>query len=102
MFLLYLAFCLDFLDFLNFLLEFVQVLFSLVLFDFYLNLKMFYSTEVLFDFYLNLKMSYLAEIPNEINEKRGRKFTNIWDNMIKGEKQSKGHYSATCIHCRQH
>jgi hypothetical protein len=47
-------------------------------------------------------MSDLAETPNEINEKRGRKFTSIWDNMIKGEKQSKGHYSATCIHCRQH
>jgi hypothetical protein len=47
-------------------------------------------------------MSDLAETPNEINEKRGKKFTSIWDNMIKGEKQSKGHYSATCIHCRQH
>ena len=67
-------------------LEFVQVLFSLVLFG----------------FYLNLKMSYSAETPNEINEKRGRRFTDIWDNMIKGEKQSQGHYSATCIHCRQH
>ena len=74
------------LDFLNFLLEFVQVLFSLILFD----------------FYLNLKMSYLMETPNEINEKRERRFTDIWNNMIKGEKQSKGHYSATCIHCRQH
>ncbi len=83
---LYFTFCLDFLDFLNFLLEFVQVLFSLVLFD----------------FYLNLKMSYLAETPNEINKKRERRFTDIWDNMIKGKKQSKGHYSATCIHCRQH
>jgi hypothetical protein len=62
------------------LLEFVQVLFSLI-----------------------LKMSDLeAEAPNEVNEKRGRKFTDIWDNMIKGEKQSKGHYSATCIHCRRH
>src|SRR6266542_4438476 len=47
-------------------------------------------------------MSYLAEIPNEINEKRGRRFTNIWDNMIKGEKQSKGYYSATYIYCHQH
>jgi len=49
-----------------------------------------------------LKISDLTKTPNEINEKRGRKFTSIWDNMIKGEKQSKGHYSATCIHCRQH
>ena len=47
-------------------------------------------------------MSYSAETPNEINEKRGRKFTDIWDNMIKGEKQSQGHYLATCIHCCQH
>ncbi len=44
-------------------------------------------------------MSYSAETPNEINEKRGRRFTDIWDNMIKGEKQSKEYYSATCIHC---
>src|SRR6266542_5104608 len=47
-------------------------------------------------------MSYLAETPNEINKKRERRFTDIWNNMIKGEKQSKGHYSATCIHCRKH
>jgi len=86
LFLLYLTFYFDFFDFLNFLLEFVQVLFSFILFD----------------FYLNLKMSYLAETPNKINEKRGRRFTDIWNNMIKGEKQSKGHYSATCIHCRQY
>jgi len=47
-------------------------------------------------------MSYSAKTPNEINEKRERRFTDIWDNIIKKEKQSKGHYSATCIHCRQH
>ncbi len=70
MFLLYLAFCLDFLDFLNFLLKFIQVLFNLVLFD----------------FYLNLKMSYLVETPNKINENKERRFTDIWDNMIKREK----------------
>jgi len=65
-----LAFCLDFLDFLNFLLKFIQVLFNLVLFD----------------FYLNLKMSYLVETPNKINENKERRFTDIWDNMIKREK----------------
>jgi hypothetical protein len=46
-------------------------------------------------------MSNLADTFDE-NEKRGRKFTDIWDNMIKGQNQSRGHYSATCIHCRQH
>ncbi len=47
-------------------------------------------------------MSYSVKIPNEINEKRERRFIDIWDNMIKGEKQSKGHYLATCIYYRQY
>jgi len=34
-------------------------------------------------------MSYLVKTPNEINKKRGRRFTNIWDNMIKKENSLK-------------
>ena len=44
-------------------------------------------------------MSYLTKILNEINEKKERRFIDIWDNIIKEEKQSKEHYLATCIYC---
>jgi len=35
----------------------------------------------------------------EVN-KGGPPFTDIWDHMTKGTKQSKGHYSATCNYCK--
>ena len=38
---------------------------------------------------------------NVINDskKGGRPFTNVWDHMKKGAKQSQGHYSANCNYC---
>ena len=39
------------------------------------------------------------EINKEVN-KGGHPFSDIWDHMTKGAKQSKGHYSATCNYCK--
>ncbi|GBC39764.2 ribonuclease H-like domain-containing protein [Rhizophagus irregularis DAOM 181602=DAOM 197198] len=33
------------------------------------------------------------------NPDRGRPFSDVWEYMIKGQQQSRGHYTATCTYC---
>jgi hypothetical protein len=35
------------------------------------------------------------------HNKSGRPLSDIWEHMIQGDKQSRGHYSATCSFCQQ-
>ena len=35
------------------------------------------------------------------HNKSGRPLSDIWEHMIQGDKQSRGHYSATCNFCQQ-
>src|SRR6266511_4669497 len=49
-------------------------------------------------FFYTFTMSSI-EINKEVN-KGGPPFSDIWDYMTKGAKQSKGHYSATCNYCK--
>lgn len=45
-----------------------------------------------------------SEQVNETSEpahnRSGRPFSDIWEHMVQGEKQSRGHYSATCVFCQ--